>query len=66
MNELIDFVPFLIPVILIQLGLLIYALHHVLTHDKYKFGNRVMWIIIVLVFMNFLGPILYLIIGKDE
>ena len=59
------YIPFLIPVAVIQLGLLIAALMHILRHDTYKAGNRVLWIIIV-VLINIIGPILYFTIGKGD
>ena len=64
-SVLTPYIPFLIPVVVIQLGLLIAALIHILRHKTYKAGNRVLWIIIV-VFVNIIGPILYFIIGKDD
>lgn len=61
-----DLIPFLIPIIILQFILLAYTLHHILTHDKYKSGNRKIWLIITLVLMNFVGPILYFIFGKED
>ena len=65
MNEIMEMLPLLIPLIIIQYALLIYAVVHILKHNKYKNGNRVMWLIIVLL-INFVGPILYFILGKEE
>jgi hypothetical protein len=50
---------------MIQLVLLITALVHILKHKHYRFGNRIMWVIIVVV-VNTIGPILYFTIGKGE
>ena len=41
------YLPFLIPVAAIQIGLMVAALVHILRHKTYKVGNRVLWIIIV-------------------
>jgi hypothetical protein len=65
MNELIEFLPFVIPLFILQISLMVIALRHVLTHKTYKRGNRIMWIIIV-VCINFFGPILYLSLGKED
>ena len=65
MPNLMQYLPFLIPIALIQLGLLAAALVHILRHTTYKAGNRVLWIIIVVVF-NIIGPILYFVIGKGD
>ncbi len=47
------------------IGLMIYALTHILKHNKFKFGNKVMWIVVV-VLIQIIGPILYLTMGKDN
>ena len=65
MPEIMDLLPLLIPLIILQYGLMIYAIYHILKHDKYKSLNRVAWLIIVLL-INFIGPILYFVLGKEE
>jgi hypothetical protein len=64
MEKLVQFLPFLIPIIIIELALTVTALIHVLTHDKYRFGNRVLWI--VLCFVQIIGPIIYFVFGRSE
>lgn len=66
MNEIGEFLPFLIPLILAQFALFGYTLYHILTHTHYKRGNRVMWLVITIVLMNFVGPILYFLFGKED
>ena len=66
MPDIMEILPFLIPVVIIQFGLLGYTLYHILTHENYKRGTRTLWLIIVIVFMNFVGPILYFLLGKEE
>ena len=66
MDSAKDILPFLIPLVIVQFSLLGYTIHHILTHDTYKRGNRVMWMIITLALMNFVGPILYFLLGKEE
>ena len=61
-----EILPFLIPLVIAQFGLLGYTLYHILTHNTYKRGNRTIWLIVTLVFMNFVGPILYFILGKED
>lgn len=65
METLITYLPFLIPVAALGVILAITALIHVLRHPHYKFGNKIMWVIIVL-FVQFFGPIIYFIFGKGE
>lgn len=57
---------FMIPLLIIELILLIYSLHHILTHTTYKRGNRTLWLIIVIVGIEFWGPILYFLLGKED
>ena len=66
MNTFKEFLPFLIPLVLVQFSLLAYTLHHILTHKRYKRGNRVLWLVISIVLMNFVGPILYFLLGKED
>lgn len=64
MDKIIPLLPFLIPIILIELSLTVYALVHVLTHKTYKTGTRTLWIIVS--FIQIIGPIIYLIYGKSD
>ncbi len=66
MNELMEMLPFLIPAVIIQFSLFGYTLYHILTHQTYKRGNRALWLVITIVFMNFVGPILYFVLGKED
>ena len=66
MEQIMEFLPFLIPLVIVQFGLLAYTIHHILTHNTYKRGNRALWLVIVIVFMNYVGPILYFLLGKEE
>ena len=58
------YLPLIIPIILLQLGLLIAALVDIIRREKTK-GPKWVWIIVVVVF-NLLGPIAYFIFGRDE
>ena len=66
MEKLIEYLPFLIPLVIVQFALFGYTLYHILTHKNYKRGNRTIWLIITIVLMNFVGPILYFILGREE
>ena len=65
MEQLTEFLPFLIPLAIAQYGLMAYAIYHILTHKRYKRGNRAIWLVISIL-VNFIGPILYLTIGKED
>lgn len=66
MDQIMEFLPFLIPLVIVQFGLLGYTIYHILTHNTYKRGNRTLWLIVVIVLMNYVGPILYFLLGKEE
>ena len=66
MPELNEILPFLIPLVIAELVLLVVTIRHILTHENYKRGNRVVWLVIAIVGMQFWGPILYFLLGKEE
>ena len=65
MEGLIAYLPFLIPVAIIQIGLMVAALIHIFRHTTYRVGNRVLWVILCLL-INIIGPVLYFAIGKGD
>lgn len=60
-----EYLPVLLPVMIAELVLAITALVHVLRHPHYRFGNKWIWIPIVL-FIQFIGPIVYFMFGRGE
>ena len=69
MNDLAtlkEFLPFIIPLVIVQFTLLGYTIYHILTHNHYKRGNRILWMIVAIIGMEFVGPILYFVLGKEE
>jgi hypothetical protein len=65
MDQIKEYIPFIIPVAAIELILMITALVNALRHKKYRFGNRIIWILIIICF-QMLGPILYFTIGRED
>ncbi|MCL2827317.1 MAG: PLDc N-terminal domain-containing protein [Oscillospiraceae bacterium] len=63
-ENMMDFLPFLIPVIVIQVGLTLASLIHVLTHKTYRRGNRILWVLVS--FISIIGPVLYFTLGKGD
>lgn len=66
MPDLMEILPFLIPLVVAEFALLGYTLYHILTHKTYKRGSRALWLVITIVLMNFVGPILYFLLGKED
>lgn len=65
MDALIKYWTFLLPLVILQISLALIALFHVLKHQNYRFGNKIMWVLIVL-FISILGPIMYFVFGRGE
>lgn len=61
-----EFLPFLLPLVVAEFALLGYTLFHILTHNNYKRGNRTLWLVVTIVLMNFIGPILYFVLGRED
>lgn len=66
MDQLMEYLPFIIPLAIAELALLGYTLHHILTHKTYKRGNRTLWLVVAIIGMEFIGPILYFLLGKED
>lgn len=64
MNELIEWIPFLIPIILIQLALMIFALVDLNRREHIR-GEKWMWVLVI-IFVNIVGPVVYLIMGRED
>ena len=59
-------IALLIPLIVIQLALLIAALYDLTRPGRrVKGDNKIVWVVII-VFVQMLGPILYFLAGREE
>lgn len=58
-----ELLPFLIPLIIFQLLLMISALTMIAQQWRFKYLNRAAWIVIVIVF-NIIGPVLYFVLER--
>lgn len=57
--------PIFIPLIALELILMVTAVRHVLKHPHYRFGNKGVWLVIVIVF-QILGPVIYFVFGRGD
>lgn len=64
LDQLKELLPFLIPLLIIQYGLVIAALIDLVRREKTK-GPKWMWALIIIL-VNFIGPIIYFFVGRDE
>lgn len=63
-EQLRQLIPLLVPIILIQLGLIVAALIDLVRRPATR-GPRWLWVVIIL-FINFVGPIVYFVVGREE
>jgi hypothetical protein len=59
-----QYIPFLIPVLIIQLGLMISALVDLVRREQTR-GPKWVWVLVIL-FVNYIGPIIYFVAGRKE
>jgi hypothetical protein len=63
MERIIELLPLLIPLVLIQVGLAIYALLTLKKTEHVRGESRLLWVLII-IFVNLFGPILFLVFGR--
>ena len=64
MSDFSRYIPFLVPVILIQLALMIAALVDLLRRPQTR-GPKWVWVLVI-VLVNYIGPIIYFVAGRKE
>ena len=68
MNELLTtyahYIPLLLPILLLQLGLMVFALIDLSKRTATR-GPRWAWILII-VLLNLFGPLLYFLFGRGD
>jgi len=59
-------VAILIPILVIQVGLLVVALYDLTRPTRrVKGDSKVVWALVI-IFINVIGPILYFLVGREE
>jgi hypothetical protein len=64
MDNLGELIPLLIPLFLLQVILIVIALRDLIGRERTK-GPRWVWVLII-VLVNIIGPIVYLLVGREE
>jgi len=64
-EDIVEYLPIIIPLIILQLILAITALVHIFRHPNVRKLSRPLWILIVL-FVNTIGPVLYFTMGRGD
>ena len=59
-------VALLLPIVVIQLGLMVAALHDLEKDERHvRGGSKLVWALVI-VFVNVIGPIVYFVAGREE
>ena len=64
MERILQFLPYLIPILLLQLVLIVVALIDLARRERTR-GPKWLWVLIIL-FVNLIGPIIYFVVGREE
>ena len=64
MDELGELIPLLIPVFLLQIALLVIALVDLIRREQTR-GPKWAWALVI-VMIHIIGPIVYLLFGREE
>ena len=64
LDKLMQFIPYLVPVLIIQLVLIVVAVIDLVKREHTR-GPKWLWALII-VFVNFIGPIVYFVVGRKE
>jgi Phospholipase_D-nuclease N-terminal len=65
MAKFVQFLPFIIPLVLLQLILMIVALVDLVRREKTRWLPKWAWAIIIII-GELVGPIIYFIFGREE
>jgi hypothetical protein len=57
-------IPFLIPIVILQLGLMLAALVDLARRERTR-GPKWVWLLVI-VLVNLIGPIIYFVAGREE
>lgn len=64
MEQLREYLPLLIPLLVIQLILIVVGLMDLARREKTR-GPKWVWVLVIL-FVNLIGPIIYFVAGRKE
>jgi hypothetical protein len=64
MEKIREILPFLIPILLLEMALLVAALVDLARRERTR-GPKWMWLLIILL-VSVIGPIVYFTVGREE
>jgi ABC-2 type transport system ATP-binding protein len=54
-----------VPFLIIQIGLMLYALYDLFQEDRRVKGDKIIWALVI-AFVNIIGPLIYFFVGREE
>jgi ABC-2 type transport system ATP-binding protein len=54
-----------VPFLIIQIGLMLYALYDLFQEDRRVKGDKIIWALVI-AFVNIIGPLVYFFVGREE
>ncbi|MDI7275228.1 MAG: PLDc N-terminal domain-containing protein [Anaerolineae bacterium] len=64
-ENLRQLLPLLLPLVILQLALLAAALWDLAHRERVRGGNKLVWVLVI-VLVNFIGPLVYFLFGREE
>lgn len=58
-----DNLPIFIPLIILEIVLVIIAIRDILKSSSFRFGNKIVWLIFVIV-IQIIGPVIYFVFAR--
>ncbi len=65
METVIQMLPYMVPLIIVEVALLVVALVDLAKRKHVTGGNKIIWVLVT-VCIHIIGPVIYLIAGRKE
>ena len=65
LKTIMGMLPFLIPLFIIELALMIIALIDLFKRENMSNNTRLVWVLVIVI-VNIIGPIIYLLFGRKD
>jgi hypothetical protein len=65
MESIVEMLPYLVPIFVLELALLAYALIDLFKRKHITGGKKIVWVLVAVCF-QIVGPIAYLVFGRKE
>jgi len=60
-----DMLPFLVPLVIIEVALLVIALVDLIRRENVRGDSKAVWVIVIVIF-GVIGPVVYFLFGRKE